>query len=66
MQYTKGKTHHFGDHPKRLSNCVGINKWPSKFGPLADGLKRAGVEVLNCTSQTALTCFERAILEEVL
>ncbi|NIQ01581.1 MAG: hypothetical protein GWM98_15350 [Nitrospinaceae bacterium] len=66
MQYTGGKTHRFGDHPKPLSNVVGISNWVKKFDPLADGLRRAGVEVYNCTLETALTCFERANLEDVL
>ena len=66
MQYTKGLTHRFGDHPRPLSNFVGANNMVKKFGPLADGLRRAGVPTTNCTLETALTCFERANLEEVL
>ena len=66
MQYTGGKTHRFGDHPKPLSNFVGIQNLVKRFSPLADGLRRAELPVYNCTIETALKCFERANLEDVL
>jgi hypothetical protein len=66
MQFTGGKTHRRGDHPRGLSNCVGIKNFPEKFGPLADGLRRAKIPVINCSIETALTCFDRAKLEDVL
>lgn len=66
MQHTGGKSHRFGDHPKPLSNFVGANNLVKRFTPLADGLRRVGVPVYNCTLETALQCFERANLEDVL
>jgi hypothetical protein len=59
-------THHHGAHPSRLSNSHPFEKWVPRFKPLADGLRRAGVEVVNCTSSTALECFPRADLEQTL
>ena len=66
MQHTDGKTHWHGDHPKSLNNAAGVEKWPKHFTQLAKDLDRVGVEVINCTIQTALTCFKQADLRDVL
>lgn len=63
MQHTGGATHWHGDHPPGLTNAENINEWLPGFGLLADGLKVAGVEVINCTRETALTCFQRGRIE---
>lgn len=59
-----GEAHHHGDHPKGLGNAGSIDKWPGQFAAVARRL--AGVEIINCSRRTALTCFPRADLEEVL
>lgn len=66
MQHTRGKTHWHGDHPKGLTNAHGINKWVRNFDALAVDLAAEGVGVVNCTVETALTCFPRADLRDVL
>jgi hypothetical protein len=71
MQFSEGDTgrHHFhADHPKPLGNFArGMPKLcASKFPALAKDLSEDGVRVVNCTRQTALSCFERAPLSEVL
>lgn len=40
--------------------------WIKHFATLADGLGARGVEVINCTPGSALTCFQRMPLEEAL
>lgn len=68
MQHTDGKVHHHADHPPPLGNfhdsmpalCRG------KFPALARDLAGQGVRVINCTRQTALTCFERMPLAAAL
>ncbi len=66
MQQTDGKTHWFGEHPSGLNNAQGIAKWAKQFVALAEQLTIAGVEVINCTAQSALRCFPRRSIEEVL
>lgn len=66
MQHTGGKTHWHGDHPRGLTNAEGISSWVKYFRPLAEDLARLGVEVVNCSTDTALTCFTRAPLEATL
>lgn len=64
-QKIKGRrAHHHGDHPKTLGNAGKAHLWA---GYLAETAKRLeGVEVVNCTRETALAAFRRAPLEEVL
>lgn len=59
MQHTGGKRHWFGDHPRPLNNAAGIEGWRKAFTRLADDLRGEGVEVVNCSRETALTCFPR-------
>ena len=58
--------HWHGDHPQQLQNCYGISGWVKGFEALAQGLKAEGVEVVNCTIETAIPYFERADLRDVL
>ena len=63
-QFTDGKAHHHGDHPPGLGNAGSLHKWPEQFKRLAASLE--GVEVINCSRQTALRAFPRAALEDAL
>lgn len=63
-QRTGGKAHWHGDHPKGLGNAGSINKWPAQFQKLARDLRN--FNIVNCTRETALTCFPRVDLEHAL
>lgn len=63
-QRTGGKVHWHGDHPKGLGNAGAMPKWPQQFAKLKAAM--AGVEIINCSRETALTCFPRASLEDSL
>lgn len=63
-QKTGGKTHWHGDHPKGLGNAGSVHKWPAQFASLK--AKMSGVEIINCSRETALTVFPRASLEQTL
>jgi len=63
-QKTDGKAHWHGDHPPRLGNAGQINRWHEKFEKQAKDL--GNVEIINCSRATALTCWPRAQLEDVL
>ena len=65
-QATGGKTHWHGDHPKSLSNARSLPRWPRAFQSAAAHARGKGVKVLNCSRETALTCFERVPLEVAL
>lgn len=65
MQHTGGRAHWHPDHPKGLGNAEGIGGWIKYFGPLASDLAAEGVDVVNCSPETALKCFRRESLELV-
>lgn len=59
------KTHWFGDHPGGTSDSIYramLGHFPRLVAPLAE----LGVEVLNCTPDSALGCFPKRELGEVL
>jgi hypothetical protein len=66
MQATWGRKHFHKDYPKHMSNATALNSWARYFPALARDLEAEGVKVINCTRETALTCFERRPLESVL
>lgn len=57
-------SHFFGEHPtnQALPFALFLNQFPSIVAPL----EARGVEVINCSRQTALTCFPRRALAEML
>jgi hypothetical protein len=64
-QKTDNKTHWHGDHPPTLGNAGQISRWHDNFALQAKAL-HGKVEVINCSRQTALKCYPRAELEEIL
>lgn len=63
-QKTGGAAHWHEDHPAGLGNAGSVGKWPRQFAELAKSL--AGVEIINASRETALTCWPRMTLEEAL
>lgn len=63
FKYSNGRKHWHGDHPGGLGNGGNFNNWALSMQMLADDLKALGVEVVNCSRQTALKCFKRSTLE---
>jgi hypothetical protein len=60
----KGQQHWHEDHPSKMG--PNYSRWLPIFETLVQPLKKAGVEIVNCTRSTALECFPRAQLETVL
>ena len=65
MQWTGGKKHWFGDHPTGFANG-NFEEYVKHFTALAEDLKAEGVEVINCSRETALKQFPRAELKDAL
>ncbi|WP_295802144.1 hypothetical protein [uncultured Microbulbifer sp.] len=61
-QFTGGMRHWHGNHEKGLGNAEKIRNWPNEFARLQKRMKSEGREVINCTRETALTCFIQAPL----
>jgi hypothetical protein len=60
--------HWHGDHPRGLTNPDEsvAQKWRRNFETTIPSLQKAGVDVINCSRATALTCYPRADLDTVL
>lgn len=56
--------HFFGQHPSGLSNHSPFKEFIKSFQTI--DTETLGIEIINCTSRTALTCFPRANLDSVL
>lgn len=60
-----GNTHFFGDHPQPLRAGHDYKAWLSSLNVLAADLKREGVEVINCSRETAIKCFKRTNIVKI-
>ncbi|MCW8960199.1 MAG: glycosyltransferase [Ignavibacteriaceae bacterium] len=65
MQVTNGLSHWHGDHKRGLSQKECFKGWIGHLGVVATQAKEKGLKIINCTRQTALTCFESKNLEDV-
>lgn len=61
-----GREHFFGDHPEALRGGPPKSEFVRWFETMVDPLRELGIEVVNCSRRTALTCFPLRPLEEVL
>lgn len=63
-QHTNGKAHWHGNHPTQLGNAQNIEMWQEGFSKIA--FLHSDIQIINASRQTALKCFERKKLEDVL
>jgi hypothetical protein len=66
MRMKAGKRHFFGDHPGALNKNSNYRLFIERFYTTLADLKSQRVEVLNCTPGSALDCFERRDLADVI
>ena len=65
-QRTRGEDHFFGPHVKMNQTTDSrFLEWRAHFATLVRPLAEAGVEIINATRETALTCFPRCSLERL-
>jgi hypothetical protein len=60
-----GKSHWFGNHPEGFRNADGIDDWIVAFDQLDKAYKELGIDLVNCSLDTALT-IRRSTLEKEL
>lgn len=63
MQPTGGKSHWHGDHPNGVRSCW--HNWLKLYDKVAEHANELGLEIINATRETALTCFPRVSLESI-
>jgi len=66
--YDPERTHWFGQHPGNLErgSPEKFGKWIRRYRALYDDLKAEGVELINCSRQTAINFVPRMPIEEAL
>lgn len=62
----RGETHWHDDHPEGVRRPFNFSMWHERFAELAADAARMEIEVVNCSRETALTCFPRISLDEAL
>lgn len=63
--HARGGRHFFGNHPEPLDNSVDYAAFMPMYQRAAAALP-PGVEIINCTPDSALTCFPMADLNDAL
>jgi hypothetical protein len=63
-RHSEGKRHCHADHPKRLGNAGSVDAWPGLMEQTERVLKKQGIEVINCSRETAIKCFPRMTVDE--
>jgi hypothetical protein len=67
MSVAKNKERHFfGNHPRGLNTNRKYDHWIQLVETMATPLKEHGIDVVNCSRSSALTCFPRRPLRDVL
>jgi len=59
-----GRYHWFGHHPSEVKS--NYHSWSQGYQSIANQLPELGIEIINCTIDTALTCFPRQKLEDII
>lgn len=66
MKTDRGKMHFFGNHPGKLHVRHDFSTFIEHFEGVREAAQALGVEILNCTPDSALHWFKRARLEDVI
>lgn len=65
--WTNGNPRWHGRHPGRLQNQKpGFHRWAEWFEQSAIDAKELGIDIVNCSRDTSLTCFQRKPLRETI
>jgi hypothetical protein len=65
-QRTGGEDHWFGRHEGPLNQGMDVAEWARAYDAASDELWRAGITVVNCSRESAITAFVRVPIEAVL
>ena len=62
----RNRRHWFGNHPGLLNSKARFSGWIHAMDRLAKVFKERHIEVVNCSTNTALRCFKRTSIEDAL
>ena len=61
-----GEKHHHPDHPAQCVQAQVFKEWINNMDYVARDAEKLGLEIINCTRDTALACFPKATIEQAL
>ena len=64
--FDETRRHWHDDHPAGMENAGMMADWPRQFELVAKTARRRGVEIINASRRTRLTCFPVMPLEDAL
>ncbi len=59
-----GKKHWFGDHPKEFRSPQPFEIWIQDWSEIAISARDMGLDIVNCSLDTAVDCFRKSALAE--
>lgn len=62
---SNGKVHWFGNHPDGFSNAGALMRWPSEFEKLQNAYVKLGIDLVNCSLDTALKIRKSRLEDEL-
>ena len=66
FDYKDTGKHFFGEHPSPLNKRPEMRRWVQSMNKAAPIIKSYGVEVINCNPKSAIECFRKQNLIEIL
>lgn len=66
LGYDQQGEHWHHPHPDSIWKAFNWPMWHQRFAEMADDARRMGIDIVNCSRETALRCFPRAMLEDAL
>ena len=67
MDWDGDKSHHHGHHPNHLQHRKpGFHRWLPYYDRAAKQAPSLGLEIINCSRKTALSCFRRMQIQDAI
>ena len=66
MKIKNGKSHWHNGYGYTLTNSIYTDLFIPSIESMADAVKRAGVDVVNCSPDTDLKCFRKVNFDNVI
>jgi hypothetical protein len=66
QQDKTGQGHYDGNHPDNIRKLFNFPMWRERFGEMAKDAEKHGIQIINASRETSLTCFPRASLLDAL
>ena len=66
FDYMNSGQHWFGSHPSSLQKSPDMRRWVRHMESAEPIIKELGIDVINCSRETAITCFPQMTINQAL